>query len=188
MIWGNTNEPEESGKKTDGIVVKKKHLLVAGIVAALLIAAAVTVGLNWNNWFGRDAPSGQAGKLDIDPGAGEWTQSAPPGKDGGSSAGIAIPGYPSIKLPANTKEVQVALLNPEGNPCYFQFEIVLKDGGESLYQSKLVPPGKAVTNLTLSRGLAAGEYEATIQIFTTSLSDGQTPMNGANVETILIVQ
>jgi len=81
----------------------------------------------------------------------------------------------------------MALLNPEGNPCYFTFELVLKDSGESLYQSKMVPPGQAITEITLARALPAGEYNATIKITTTSLEDGSA-MNGANVETVLNVK
>lgn len=172
------NEPQKNG-----IVLKKQHIIIGGAIVAVLIVAAVVLGLNWNSWFGKDTPTGP----DIDPNAAAWLESNPPAKDGSSSTGIAIPGYPSITLPADTTDVQVALLNPEGNPCYFTFEIVLKDGEESLYTSKQVPPGQAITDLTLSRGLAAGEYEATIKISTTSLSDGITLMNGANVETKIIV-
>lgn len=178
---------EPQRPRPEGIVVKKRHILMGGIVVILLLAVAVGLGINWNNWFGQGNPA-QPRTMDIDPGASDWTQSSPPDQGGASGKGIAIPGYPSISLPAGTKEVQVTLLNPEGNPCYFTFELVLKETGESLYQSKLVPPGKAVTELTLLRGLAAGEYEAIIKITTTSLSDGQTPMNGADVETKLIVE
>ena len=151
----------------------------------------VTLALNWNNWFGSapDGPSSsQTGDLDIDPGAEDWNGEQLPDKtDDAPTAGIKIPGYPSITLPKNQNTVNVALLNPKGNPCYFTFEIVLKDTGESLYKSKLVPPGKAITEITMSKALSAGQYEATIKIATTSLEDGSA-MNGANVETVLIVK
>lgn len=81
----------------------------------------------------------------------------------------------------------MALLNPDGNPCYFKFELVLKSTGETIYTSKLVPPGKAITNITLSKALAEGEYDATIKISTYSLTD-QSAMNGANVETVLVAK
>lgn len=55
--------------------------------------------------------------------------------------GIKIPGYPSISLPADKQDAEVALLNPEGNPCYFTFELVLTDTDEVLYTSKQVEPG-----------------------------------------------
>lgn len=56
-----------------------------------------------------------------------------------------------------------------------------------MYTSGMVAPGKVITDITLSRPLAAGEYNATIRISTVSLEDGSA-MNGANVETVLIVQ
>ena len=105
----------------------------------------------------------------------------------GGQQGIRIPGYPSITVDAGKDNVTMNLFNPEGNPCYFTFELVLKDTNETLYTSKMVEPGKAITNVTLSHGLEKGEYPAVIKISTASLEDGSA-MNGANVETTLIVQ
>ena len=178
-------------KNDSQIVISKKTLIVTLIVLLLLIVGVVTLALNWNNWFGdvHDGPSSsQIGDLDIDPGANDWNGEKIPDKtDDAPAAGIKIPGYPSITLPKGQKTVNVALVNPEGNPCYFTFEIVLKDTGESLYKSKLVPPGKAITQITMARALPVGEYDATIKITTTSVADGSA-MNGANVETVLIVK
>ena len=178
-------------KNDSQIVISRQTLNIVLIVLLLFLVGAVTAGLNWGNWFG-GAPNGpsssQNGNLDIDENAGDWNGEQLPDKtDDAPAAGIKIPGYPSITLPKDQKTVNVALLNPEGNPCYFTFEIVLKDTGESLYKSKLVPPGKAITEITMSRALSAGEYNATIKITTTSLEDGSA-MNGANVETVLIVK
>lgn len=92
--------------------------------------------------------------------------------------GIRIPGYPRITISADTKDVTMNLQNPEGNPCYFTFEIILTEGEETIYTSKLVEPGKAITDVTLSRALEKGEYPAVIKITTTSLTDGSA-MNGA---------
>ena len=105
----------------------------------------------------------------------------------GEAVGIKIPGYPSISLPANQQDVEVALLNPEGNPCYFTFELVLTDTDEVLYTSKQVEPGQMITNITLNRALPAGQYNAELRITTASLQDGSA-MNGANVVTVLDVQ
>ena len=178
-------------KNDSQIVISKKTLIIALLVFLLVMVGTVTVAANWNTWFGT-APTGpttsQGGNLEIDPGADDWNGQTLPDKTPGAPAeGIKIPGYPSITLPKEKATVNVALLNPEGNPCYFTFEIVLKDTGESLYKSKLVPPGKAITEITMSRALSAGEYNATIKITTTSVADGSA-MNGANVETVLIVK
>ncbi|MBR2043457.1 MAG: hypothetical protein IJ946_03870 [Clostridia bacterium] len=175
-------------KNDSQIVISKKTFIIALIVLLLLVVGAVTVALNWNNWFSDGPSSSQTGEFDIDKNADDWNGEKLPDKtDDAPAAGIKIPGYPSITLPKDQKTVNVALLNPEGNPCYFTFEIVLKDTGGSLYKSKLVPPGKAITEITMSRALPAGEYDATIKITTTSVADGSA-MNGANVETVLIVK
>jgi hypothetical protein len=179
-------------KNDSQIVISKKTLIISLIVLLLLIVGVVTLALNWNNWFGDDVPYGpsssQTGDLDIDPGAGEWNGAQIPDQTPDAPAvGIKIPGYPSITLPKNQETVNVALLNPEGNPCYFTFELILKDTGESLYKSKLVPPGQAITQITMAKALEAGEYNAVIKINTTSIADGSA-MNGANVETVLIVK
>ena len=174
------------------IVISKKAFVIAIVVILLLIIGGVTLAVGWNSWFGNEPPtippSNQNGNLDIDPGAGEWNGAQIPDQTPDAPAvGIKIPGYPSITLPKNQETVNVALLNPEGNPCYFTFELVLKDTGESLYKSKLVPPGQAITQITLAKALEAGEYNAVIKINTTSIADGSA-MNGANVETVLIVK
>lgn len=174
---------------TGSVVIQKKHIIIAAVVVLLLIAGGVTVGLNWQNWFGEDLPASQSQTgttPDIDPNAQAW-QGQQLADQGGEETGIKIPGYPSITLPSDTETVNVALLNPEGNPCYFTFELALKDTDEVLYTSKLVPPGQAIYEIDLSRPLEAGEYNAVIRISTTSLEDGSA-MNGANVETVLIVQ
>ncbi len=173
------------------IVISKKTFVTSLIVLLVLVVGAVTMALNWGTWFGgaqNGTSTSQNGNPDIDENASDWNGQALPDKtEGTPSAGIKIPGYPSITLPKDKKTVNVAFVNPEGNPCYFTFELVLKDTGEVLYKSKLVPPGKAITEITMSRALAAGEYNATIKITTTSIADGSA-MNGANVETVLIVK
>ncbi len=58
----------------------------------------------------------------------------------GKPTGIRIPGYPTITIEADKKDVQMNLMNPEGNPCYFTFEIVLNDTDETIYTSKMVEP------------------------------------------------
>ena len=59
---------------------------------------------------------------------------------GEKPTGIRIPGYPTITIEADKKDVQMNLMNPEGNPCYFTFEIVLNDTDETIYTSKMVEP------------------------------------------------
>ena len=180
--------------KKDGITIQKKHIVIAVVIIILLLLAGIFIGANWSNWFGDQQPDTTQSQveddsnpsLDIDPNAGEYTGEQPEDKSG-EQVGIKIPGYPSITIAKDTTDVKMSLLNPEGNPCYFKFTIVLKDTGETIFESKYVPPGQSITDVTLTRPLAEGEYNATIQISTIAL-DQETPLNGANVETVLIAK
>ena len=178
-------------KNDSQIVISKRTLIIICWVLLLLLIGVIVVALCGNSGGGvitNNPTTTQTTRLDLDPNADAWNgQQLPDKTEDAPAVGIKIPGYPSITLPKDQQTVNVALLNPEGNPCYFTFEIVLKDTGESLYKSKLVPPGKAITEITMSRALQAGEYAATIKISTTSVADGSA-MNGANVETVLIVK
>ena len=182
-----TDKPVEK----DGIVLRKRHIVIIVILLLLLLFGGIFVGMNWNKWFGEQGvqpvqTSQPDTSVDIDPNAGDWTGSKPEDKQP-SSKGIKIPGYPSITIAADSKNVTMALLNPEGNSCYFKFEIVLKDTGKTIFESKYVEPGKAITNVELTESLRAGEYPAVIKISTLSL-DGKNPLNGANVETVLVAK
>ena len=159
---------------------RKIGIGIAVCACVLLIGAGLYLTRN-NKQETQESPD-SAFVPDLDPDAS--TQEA---KESDPPEGIRIPGYPSITIPADTKDVTVNLMNPEGNPCYFTFEIVLNDTDETIYTSKMVEPGKAITEVTLEKALAAGEYPATIKITTASLTDGSA-MNGANVETTIIAQ
>lgn len=175
-----------------GITLTKRQLIIGAVIIALLIAGGIILGVNWSKWFGDNDSSIAAENssshlgIELDENAGQYTGEKP--KDmGGQQTGIKIPGYPSITIAKDTEDVQMALMNPEGNPCYFKFEIVLKDSDETIFESKYVKPGDCIYDVHLNKPLAEGEYPATIKISTISL-DGETPLNGANVETLLIAK
>jgi hypothetical protein len=75
-----------------------------------------------------------------------------------------LPGYDVVTVSADVLEVEMLLLNPEGNPYGLTFEIILKDTGEALYASGLVAPSMCIERITLRRALAEGRYEAVIII------------------------
>lgn len=156
--------------------MKNRKSIIIIIVAIIAVVVAGILFLRQS----RDADS--AWSPELDPNAVALvtdTEEAP--------TGIRIPGYPKITIPADTTDVTMNLKNPEGNPCYFTFALVLTDNEEAIYTSKMVEPGKAITEVTLSRALETGEYPAEIRITTSSLKDGSA-MNGANVETVLVVE
>ena len=138
-------------KNDSQIVISKKTLSLSLIVLLLLIVGVVTLALNWNNWFS-DVPGGpsssQTGGFDIDPGAGDWNGPQLPDKtDDAPAAGIKIPGYPSITLPKDQKTVNVALLNPEGNPCYFTLKSCLKTREKAFTNQSLFLPARQLPKL-----------------------------------------
>lgn len=67
-------------------------------------------------------------------------------------------------LSANTADVKILLLNPKENSCYFIFEIIFTDTGELLYSSGMIEPGMCIREITLSKKLAKGVYNANIKI------------------------
>lgn len=107
-------------KNNQGVTLSTRTLIILSLVVLLLVAGGVTLGLNWNRWFGPTPQQEQTFTPDIDPNAGDWKGDELPDKTGGEAVGIKIPGYPSITLPANQTDVTVALLNPESNPCYLK--------------------------------------------------------------------
>lgn len=168
-------------KQKGEVRISKRTLIIIIMIVLLLIAGGVYVGLNWNHWF--DNASEEKFTPNIDEDASDWSDQQTTDNE---KQGIKIPGYPSMTIEANKKNVSVALMNPDGNPCYFIFELSLDDTGEVLYTSDMIPPGQAIYEMTLSHGLSAGTYQAKLIIYTISLEDGKA-MNGANMETILIV-
>ena len=173
-----------AGHMKKGVPFQK---ILFGATAIVLVAAVVGI-LEFQNGGLSDRMAAAPATADIDPAAGEWDGTIPQAPKGDpDSPTISVPGYPTIYLPSGQTDVEVAFANPEGNPCYFTFQLVLKDSGEILYESKQVPPGEAITRATLTKALDAGEYPAILKISTASITD-QSAMNGADMETILQVQ
>jgi hypothetical protein len=175
----------------DGFAILLKNALLQRLLAAALCLALIAGGIllasNWDSLFaaveaGSDTPGRE---LELEEGAEEW-QGVQPRDTGGVTQGIAIPGYKSITIDADTADVKVNFQNPEGNPCYFVISLVLADGTE-LYKSKMIEPGMGLYEITLTQALAAGEYDATVKYETFGL-ESLSPMNGAEVKIKLIAE
>lgn len=161
-----------------GIVLKRIHLALG-----IPLLVALTVGSLFLGMWIHQQISAREG---IDPNAKEYQGIfASAGENEGDE--ITIPGYSDIFFPADTQTVQIVLLNPEGNPCYFRFSLILMQENETIYQSGLIPSGMAVTEIELDRALQQGEYALCVRIEAFSLSD-RSEMNGADIETRLIVK
>lgn len=101
---------------------------------------------------------------------------------------IACPGLSTMNFKAGQTEQEHILRNPEGNPCYFQFQIILDETGETIYLSDLVPPGYAIAKFNLNHALEAGTYPATVKYNTFSFDAEQSPLNGTQMKTTIVVE
>lgn len=90
---------------------------------------------------------------------------------------IEIDGFTTLVMNKDTGKATVLLKNRKANPCYFTFSIYLDDG-TLLYKSKLVPPGKELTQIEL-QPLDEGTYKGYVLIETNELETGN-PMNTFN--------
>ena len=173
--------------------MKKSITLKASTI--IIIAAVLVVAIGVGAYFimfninksidiaSNQTPLGGMG-FTLDENAKDYTGINPEDR-GGEVVGTKIPGYGTVRLPSGTTDVKMVLLNPEGNQCYFIFELVVD--GETYFKSNLVEPSKCIEDLTLTKPLKKGEYTAILKISCYSLDESYTTMNGANVEFELIV-
>lgn len=98
---------------------------------------------------------------------------------------IALPGYDEIRMEAGSDTAYVALYNPESNPCYFKFIIKEKKSDEVIYESKMIPPGNAITEVKFNKRFSKGTYDITIAINTYDLKE-KNELNGGDMDTQLI--
>ncbi|WP_086349222.1 hypothetical protein [Candidatus Enterococcus clewellii] len=99
---------------------------------------------------------------------------------------IAIPGFESLTLKADTKEQAVNFYNPEQNVCYFK--LTLSVGETTLWESKLIEPGYGIYNIELNQPLSAGEYpEAVLKYECYTIEETPSPLNGSEIECLLLV-
>lgn len=101
---------------------------------------------------------------------------------------ISIPLFTELQIDADTMKGENHLANPEGNPCYFEYHIILKESEEEIYRSELIKPGYAIPEFTANRKLEAGTYPALIRIKTYNLEDHTAQMNGGEVDVQIVVK
>lgn len=100
---------------------------------------------------------------------------------------ILLPGFDVLEMNYAAQEVEAALLNPEGNECFFKFTITLKSDGTELYHTGLIKPGTAVTKFKINKKLEKGRYPIVITVETSDLKDPESFYNGGAVEAVLEV-
>ncbi len=93
---------------------------------------------------------------------------------------IAIPGFEQMQFTARQKEQCVYLYNPSRNTCYFEITLLLP-GGEELFHSGLLAPGKAIEKIKLNYTLEPGTYVDSILVYSCYSIGDMSPLNGANI-------
>jgi len=182
-------------KGEDSYIVLLGNVLIKRIAALFFCIAVLTTGILFavklTTQSGEIIPTAGSTQspvsVELESGAVDWeglqvseTESAP-------TDGIRIPGYKSITIQANTTDVSVNLQNPEQNNCYFVIRLVLIDTGETLYESKMIEPGKGLYRITLLKALEAGIYNAQLQYDPYDMTT-VTRLNGAVINLELIVK
>ncbi|MDD2958866.1 MAG: hypothetical protein PHE06_07105 [Lachnospiraceae bacterium] len=161
-------------------------ILGLALIAVIFLFVLPEIGGEKEQTVNETVQADTSEKLEIDPNAGAET--APETET--EEQGIAIPGWGSITLPAGEKEAAVNLENPAANEgwYYMTFELCLKETGEVIFTTGLVPPGQSCRKVTLTRELKTGEYEAVIHVQPYKMDENQTPTNNADMETMLVVK
>lgn len=164
--------------------MKNKKNIIIGVLCVILLAGGITVGMNWNNWFGdKEQPS-----MEVDDSSEDWSGNKETYTGKKNTDTIDIPGYGAIDLKAGTTEQAVNLYNPEKNTCYFRMTLLMPDGTQ-LWQSKLIAPGKAVYSITMNQTLKVGAYEnATLKYECFTMDEARTPLNGSEIKLTLNVR
>ena len=175
------------GKKMLSIL-NKKTLIVTGIISLCVVCAAVLFGiLGVNRHNETNDPSlADSASLIFDSNANEYSGDDPKDKSPGA-AGIKIPGYSAFAMSSDSTDMNVLLLNPEGNPCHFVFEMVLTGTGETIYKSQMVEPSKCIEGISLVKPLHKGTYDLALKIHTYNI-ETLVPMNGADISVALYVE
>lgn len=190
MNWKCKNE-EKNSKTKWAVLLLLLILLVLVIVIVILLLLKMKCGGTI------EPPTDSSGNLSggvglvIDPTAENGMSYD---KDDAAEQGVAISGQKFMTIPADKKEIEVDFYNPEENAeLYFlTFELRLynnsQQGYEVLYTSGLVEPGKHINQITLSRKLEEGVYEAAIHVQPYRMNEERTLTNNADIKIDLIVK
>ncbi|MBS5344647.1 MAG: hypothetical protein KHX91_08860 [Clostridium sp.] len=169
------NEAEEEGYIR--IVKTSNNIIIIPIILSLLIIGGIIGGIIAVN---------QNSRSFLDQAAISYQM--PNGIKNENPNEIMIPVFTELVRPAGSNKVAAGLVNPEGNPCYFQYSIYLKENEQLLYESKWIEPGTAIMEFEIMEQLQVGEYPIEIRIKTGSLNDLEVEMNGGEIDAVLRVE
>jgi len=76
----------------------------------------------------------------------------------------------------------IALENPSFNDANLQFKIIIDNNEKNAYQSGLVKPGEAITEVPIPNNLTVGEHNIRLEMRGFAPNDSKTQLNGTNVD------
>lgn len=83
--------------------------------------------------------------------------------------------------------VEQALINPEGNTCYFIYSITLDDTGQEIYRSDMIEPGKAIVGFDLADTPAPGAHNVTINVEARDIDNYEQEVNGGQIQAVMTI-
>lgn len=113
----------------------------------------------------------------------EWNQDM---QSADENADIQIPYYADIYMENGADTIDMVLVNPKENECYFAYTFILSETGKEIYHSDLIEPGRAIEEVRLNQKMGTGVYQLDIRIDTYSL-EGTNALNNAVIPTSLTV-
>lgn len=140
--------------------VLKKHRAALCFLAALLVAA-VALGIWANRRAGLEMENNAT--MGLMPGVDMAARLAQLQEELDESK-IAFSINTAPLFAHGAAQGNLLLENPSNNNKLITAEIVLDETQETLYQSKALPPGSYLQNVTLSRVLPKGDYAATVYL------------------------
>ena len=107
--------------------------------------------------------------------------------EGFTSEQIALPGFSEVTAKEGDTIVDMALANPSFNSVYFKYIVTFDNTGETLLESDLIAPGKAIKELPIPKDLSVGKYPITISIKTYNKKT-KAELNGGANQIFLVVE
>ena len=153
---------------------KKKYIVAAAVIAMIILALSFVLI--------RSYTSSERG-LSIEKNTVAWTQDM---KSSDENQQIQIPYYGNIYMSSGNRTIDMYLVNPKENNCYFQYVFIL-NSGEKIYQSDLIKPGRALDKVTLDKTMTQGKYDLNIHV-NTYTCDTKKKLNNAVVPAELFVK
>lgn len=146
--------------------------LILGVISIIIV----------NKYMNKNSDEGYQ-EQETDENAGKYKN---PKNNNGKN--VIMPGWNELKIQANTTNITsgIDFYNPKENEglYYLKFQLIVDN--EVLYESGLVAPDKHIQNITLSKPLAAGKYDAIVFIQPYKW-DKKTPTNNGQVRVNLEV-